>query len=82
VKDLLQCESRLSAIATIARFGSRRRMDANLADRSPLFARDCIDRTSLHYAAERGVLKEVGRIVFDLTGTGLWTANTRLQMRA
>ena len=35
------------------------------------FARDSIGRTSLFYAAERGDLAQVRRIIFSLTGTGL-----------
>ena len=36
-----------------------------------LFARDSVGRTSLFYAAERGDLAEVRRIIFSLAGTGL-----------
>ena len=40
-------------------------------DRSDLFAQDSVGRTALFYAAERGDLKEVHRIIFSLAGTGL-----------
>lgn len=36
------------------------------------FARDSVGRTALFYAAERGDLREVRRIIFRLAGTGLW----------
>ena len=36
------------------------------------FARDSAGRTALFYAAERGDLEEVQRIIFGLAGTGLW----------
>ena len=35
------------------------------------FARDSLGRTALFYAAERGDLEEVKRIIFRLSGTGL-----------
>ena len=36
------------------------------------FVRDAAGRTALFYAAERGDIDEVRRIIFSLTGTGLW----------
>lgn len=39
--------------------------------RSTLFARDAVGRTSLFYAAERGDLEEVRRMIFSLAGTGV-----------
>ena len=39
---------------------------------SALFARDSAGRTSLFYAAERGDIEEVRRIIFSLAGTGVW----------
>jgi ankyrin repeat protein len=36
-----------------------------------LFARDSKGRTTLFYAAERGDLEEVQRIIYSLAGTGL-----------
>ncbi len=36
-----------------------------------LFARDSEGRTSLFYAAERGDLEQVRRIIYSLAGTGL-----------
>jgi ankyrin repeat protein len=35
------------------------------------FIRDSVGRTALFYAAERGDLQEVQRIIFSLSGTGL-----------
>ena len=35
------------------------------------FARDSVGRTALFYAAERGDLQQVRRIIFSLAGTGL-----------
>jgi ankyrin repeat protein len=46
-------------------------MEANVTNESDLFAQDSDGRTSLFYAAERGDLKEVRRIIFSLAGTGL-----------
>jgi ankyrin repeat protein len=43
-----------------------------VTNRSDLFAQDSAGRTALFYAAERGDLKEVRRIIFSLAGTGLW----------
>jgi ankyrin repeat protein len=40
--------------------------------RSDLFAQDSVGRTALFYAAERGDLEEVRRMIFSLSGTGLW----------
>ena len=42
-----------------------------MTNKSDLFAQDRVGRTSLFYAAERGDLKEVRRIIFSLAGTGL-----------
>ena len=36
------------------------------------FARDSVGRTALFYAAERGDIDQVRRIIFSLAGTGLW----------
>jgi ankyrin repeat protein len=47
-------------------------MEANMANKSDLFAQDVVGRTALFYAAERGDLKEVRRMIFSLAGTGLW----------
>lgn len=38
---------------------------------SGLFARDSVGRTPLFYAAERGDLDEVRRMIFSLAGTGV-----------
>ncbi len=46
-------------------------MEANVTDKSDPFARDSDGRTALFYAAERGDLEEVRRIIFGLAGTGL-----------
>jgi ankyrin repeat protein len=43
-----------------------------VTDKSNLFAQDSAGRTSLFYAAERGDLEQVRRIIFSLAGTGLW----------
>ena len=42
-----------------------------MTDESDPFAQDSVGRTALFYAAERGDLKEVRRIIFSLAGTGL-----------
>ena len=42
-----------------------------MKNRSNLFDRDSTGRTTLFYAAERGDLEQVHRIIFSLTGTGL-----------
>jgi ankyrin repeat protein len=42
-----------------------------VTNRADPFARDALGRTPLFYAAERGDLEEVHRIIFSLTGTGL-----------
>jgi ankyrin repeat protein len=42
-----------------------------MTDRSDPFARDKVGRTSLFYAAERGDMQEVKRIIYRLTGTGM-----------
>ena len=42
-----------------------------MTNKSDLFAQDSVGRTSLFYAAERGDLKEVHRLIFSLAGTGL-----------
>jgi ankyrin repeat protein len=46
-------------------------MEVNVTNKSDLFVQDSIGRTALFYAAERGDLKEVRRIIFSLAGTGL-----------
>jgi ankyrin repeat protein len=46
-------------------------MEANMTDKSGLFVQDSDGRTALFYAAERGDLKEVRRMIFSLSGTGL-----------
>jgi hypothetical protein len=48
-----------------------RRTAADVAGESNPFARDSLGRTALFYAAERGDLGEVRRIIFRLTGTGV-----------
>jgi ankyrin repeat protein len=47
-------------------------MEAHVVNRSDLFAQDSLGRTSLFYAAERGDLEAVRRIIFSLAGTGVW----------
>lgn len=42
-----------------------------MANQTDLFAQDSVGRTTLFYAAERGDLEQVRRILFSLTGTGL-----------
>ena len=42
-----------------------------MTNKSDLFVQDSIGRTALFYAAERGDLKEVRRIIYSLAGTGL-----------
>ncbi len=42
-----------------------------MTSKSDIFAQDSIGRTALFYAAERGDLEEVRRIIFSLAGTGL-----------
>ena len=37
-----------------------------------LFDQDSEGRTTLFYAAEKGDLEQVRRIIFSLAGTGLW----------
>jgi hypothetical protein len=46
-------------------------MGTNVTNKADLFAQDSVGRTTLFYAAERGDLKEVRRIIFSLSGTGL-----------
>jgi hypothetical protein len=41
-------------------------------NRSVLFDQDSEGRTTLFYAAEKGDLEQVRRIIFSLAGTGLW----------
>ncbi len=43
-----------------------------MTNRSDPFAQDSVGRTALFYAAERGDLEEVRRVIFSLAGTGLW----------
>ena len=47
-------------------------METNVTSKPDLFAQDSVGRTTLFYAAERGDLKEVRRMIFSLPGTGLW----------
>ena len=47
-------------------------MEVNVTNKSDIFTQDSVGRTTLFYAAERGDLKEVRRIIFSLAGTGLW----------
>ena len=47
-------------------------METNLTSQSGPFAQDSDGRTTLFYAAERGDLEQVERIIFGLSGTGLW----------
>ena len=42
-----------------------------MIDTFDFFARDKIGRTTLFYAAERGDIEEVRRIIFSLAGTGV-----------
>ena len=42
-----------------------------MTNRFDHFVQDSIGRTALFYAAERGDLKEVRRIIYSLAGTGL-----------
>ena len=42
-----------------------------MTKKTDLFALDSVGRTTLFYAAERGDLEEVRRIIFSLAGTGL-----------
>jgi ankyrin repeat protein len=46
-------------------------MEANVTSKTDLFAQDSVGRTALFYAAERGDLKEVRRMIYSLAGTGL-----------
>jgi ankyrin repeat protein len=46
-------------------------MEVKVTNKPDLFAQDSVGRTALFYAAERGDLKEVRRIIFSLAGTGL-----------
>ena len=46
-------------------------METNMTNQSDLFARDSVGRTTLFYAAERGDIDQVHRIIFSLSGTGL-----------
>jgi hypothetical protein len=36
------------------------------------FVQDSVGRTALFYAAEKGDLDQVRKIIFSLSGTGLW----------
>jgi ankyrin repeat protein len=42
-----------------------------VTNRPDPFAKDSVGRTSLFYAAERGDLDQVQRLIFGLAGTGL-----------
>lgn len=46
-------------------------MEANVMSDSDLFAQDSVGRTALFYAAERGDVDEVRRMIFSLVGTGV-----------
>ena len=43
-----------------------------MTNKSDLFAQDSGGRTALFYAAERGDIEQVRRMIFSLPGTGLW----------
>jgi ankyrin repeat protein len=47
-------------------------MEASVTNKSDPFAQDSVGRTALFYAAERGDIEKVLRIIFSLPGTGLW----------
>ena len=47
-------------------------METNVTNKLDPFALDSVGRTALFYAAERGDLDEVRRMIFSLAGTGLW----------
>ena len=42
-----------------------------MTSESDVFAQDSVGRTTLFYAAERGDLTEVRRMIYSLAGTGL-----------
>jgi hypothetical protein len=46
-------------------------MEASVTNEPNLFSQDAVGHTTLFYAAERGDLEQVRRIIFSLTGTGL-----------
>jgi hypothetical protein len=46
-------------------------MEVNVTNETDLFAQDSVGRTALFYAAERGDLEEVRRMIYSLAGTGL-----------
>ena len=43
-----------------------------MTSKSDLFDQDSVGRTALFYAAERGNIEEVRRLVYGLAGTGVW----------
>ena len=43
-----------------------------MTNKPDLFAQDSVGRTTLFYAAERGDIAQVRRIIFSLAGTGLY----------
>ncbi len=45
--------------------------EPTVTNQSDLFERDSIGRTALFYAAERGDLEQVRRMIFRLAGTGM-----------
>ena len=47
-------------------------METNVTSKSDPFVQDSLGRTTLFYAAERGDIDQVRRIIFSLAGTGLW----------
>jgi ankyrin repeat protein len=47
-------------------------MEANVMNTRDHFTQDSDGRTTLFYAAERGDLEEVRRIIYSLAGTGVW----------
>lgn len=56
------------------------RMETGVERRKRLLAQDALGRTSLFYAAEKGLEREVKEIIFSFRGTGL--SPTRLSLIA